>query len=255
MKTLKEYIEDITTEDLRVIGNKLVFGGSDGSSSDEVTTKTKFGKNKSLEPYVMSGAKVSGVPVFSVHKANSTEILKALKNKNEVEVDPRDYEVLVDRTAVYLSRLLRQKGVDVIVTPTSSAPLLSDLTDAIRKRMPHVTFLKDSFQKVGPESIDKIKIRYDLPGMTPNIERGLKGVLSKAKKDGYFEVKKVDKRFAKYLTGYFELTDPKLINKLQNKRVVILDDVISSGATFSEIINTVRMTNPEQLFGITIFKT
>lgn len=253
MKSLRNYIQESIDEDLYVDGNKLVFGPADDTV--DAVTKTKFGKNRSLEPYVMSGAKVAGVSVYSVHKANSTEILKALKNKNEVIVDPKDYEIFVDRTATYLARVLRQKGADVIITPTSSAPLLSDLTDAINKRVPHITFLKDSFQKISPDKIDNIKIRYDLPGMTPKIERGLKGVLSKARKDGYFEIKKVDKRFAKYLTGYFELTDTKLINKLQNKRVVILDDVISSGATFSEIINTVQSAGPETLFGLTIFKT
>jgi hypothetical protein len=70
-----------------------------------------------------------------------------------------------------------------------------------------------------------------------------------------FEIKKVDKRFAKYITGYFELVDPKLITKIQDQRVFVVDDVISSGSTFSEMMKLIASSNPKSVSGFTIFKT
>lgn len=220
---------------------------------DDTEIDLYFGKSK-FEPYKTS---TENVNVFSVYSSKgNTNILKAIKHlgDNNVDVKTSEYLQFIKRTSIYISsKILKNKNIDYIVTPQSSSNILNDVLDDVSKMNPHIKILRENFKKI--VDIDKIKILKDHPKITPKIIKMLEKVISNAKSDGYFQIKNIKAvQFRKFVTGYMELIDSYKYEKLKNKNILLLDDVYSSGTTIAEMINKLKMYEPNNIIGITLFK-
>lgn len=248
--SLKEFIEL----------NKIIEGitlDSDGKLKFDYSKKSdfsmSFGKDKKFSVYKYTES-ISKVKVFSVYGVKEEKGFPILKGIKRGEAESNDYKHFIKRTAIFIShRILKDLKPDIIITPKSSSFILNDLLDVLEEINPHIKFLSEKIQKV--DNIDKIKIDYNHKGISPDIIKSLESIIARAKREGYFQLKWVNKRWAKFISNFFEIVDENKFNKINGKRVIILDDVLSTGTTFQDMIRIVSMYSPEDIHGITIFKS
>lgn len=215
---------------------------------------TKFGKRK-LEPFVSSNKEIRGNRVISIHLKkgdNFVNIVKALKRKNDITVDPEDYNYFIKRTAIYASRIIRQQNTDAIVTVKSSHQLIDDLLSEIISRMPHLQTYPSSFIK--QTNIQDIQITDD-ERISDKIRNSLQRVIDRAQESGSFEIKKIPPQYRKFITNVFQPSKPSILEKFKDKNVCVLDDVFSSGFTIVQIIDQIQKYHPQSIYGLCIFKT
>lgn len=216
---------------------------------------TQMGKGK-FKPF-QSNQQFIGVDIHSVYKVDdATTLLKAIKYSGHegIDRDSKDYQHFIKRTAIYVTaKILKDIKPDYIITPQSSSPILNDLLDVLRDINPHIKFLAENFKKV--IDIDKIEIDDSIKGLSPASRKSIERVIKNAKKDGYFQIKKIANKDRKFVKNYLELIDTYKYNKLEDKNVVLLDDVLSSGSTFKEMRNHLMNYGIKRLSGVTIFKT
>lgn len=237
-------------EGIGVKNNKLSF-----DYNDDAGQSTKFGKKK-LEPYVTRSAMVNHNTIFSVYVKNDPQfvnIVKALKKKNDIHVDPDDYQHFLRRTTLYIARLLKSQHTDVVITPKSSHEFLDDLLSSLKERMPHLITYPSLYTK--QIDVSKIKINYDDPRLTDKISHSLESILKKAQSTGNFEIKKILPQHRKFITGIFSEPEKKTMDKLTGQSICVLDDVFSTGHTVTNIITNISQYEPENVFGLCIFKT
>lgn len=217
---------------------------------------TKLGK-KDFTPYARKDKSVNGYTIYSVYSSNDeflTDVLLALKKKSDVQMNPEDYSKFLTRTAIFISaKILAPNKVDILVTPKSSTNILNDLISFLKARNPHIEFLPESFIKTA--DISKITVDYNNPALTDKIAEKLEGIVRAANKTGKFEIKKALPQYRKFFKNFFEIVDPKLIQKFNNKNVCVLDDVLASGTTLVQIMSATADYNPNNVFGVTLFKT
>lgn len=247
--TFKDYLaERINIED-----GALVFDYNDKS-----TSSTKLGKHKFI-PYSSAKKNFNGVIVKSIFQLDQdigVKVLKALKGKNDINVQEESYKQFIKRTVIYINSTTSGilKDIDVIVSPSSSSKFNDDVLDAIKEYQPSIKIIKSSFIK---NDIDNIIIDFSqFPNVTDKTKKSVESILKKAKDNGFLEVKNVPKMFLNYFSNVLKLDDMKINAKdITDKNVLIFDDLLGSGFTFTEMINNIKIFSPVSISGVTIFKT
>lgn len=242
-------------EKISVDNNKLVFNYKDTSKGDnKESIGTSFGKGK-LIPFMKSDSILDKKKVYSVYKSSgATDILKAIKSKNDIDMDSDDYKKFINRTAIYLSKVIQDEKVEVILSPKSSAKMVDDVLDAIKLRLPYIVDFKAVFEKISVDDIKNVSM-IDDPRVTDKIRLSFETIKKKAIKDGYFAMVKVDPKFRHFVRGFFQDIDEKVVKTCENKKVALLDDIISSGTTIAEMMRMIGAAGASDVIGITVFKS
>jgi hypothetical protein len=255
MMKFNDYVElSNLFEKIDLKGDQLVFDyNADVEKSGEASTK--LGKGKEFNPF-QKKISSTGKIIYSVYNVKeSTPVLKAIKSfDSQNATNIKDYQSFLKRTAIFISsRIFKEVKPDVVITPKSSSNILNDIIKELQNISPHIIFLQEKFKKiVDPE---QIKIDYDNPSITPKIIDRLENILRKAKRDGYFQLKAALPQNRKFLQNYFELIDDYKYEKIEGKNIILLDDVVSSGSTFDEMMRILEQYAPNEISGVTIFKT
>jgi len=244
---------DVIVESITIEDGVLTFNYNDKSAPS-----TKLGKHKFV-PFSSAKKNFNGTVVKSIYQLDSdigVKVLKSLKGKNDIKVQEESYKQFIKRTVIYLqsstSGIL--KDIDVIVAPSSSSKFNDDVLDAIKEYQPSIKILKGSFIKNG---VDKIVIDFsEFPNVTDKTKKSVQAILKKAQVNGFLEVKNVPKMFLNYFSNVLKLDDMKINTKdITDKNVLIFDDLLGSGFTFTEMINNIKTFSPASVSGVTIFKT
>ena len=178
----------------------------------------------------------------------AAEVIKALGRE-----PTEDYRKFIGRTAVFIAgRILGPLRVECIVTPESSSTILNDTADELRRMRPDLDIMREKFRKLDPSGI---RIAEDDPRITPGIVKSLGRVILNAVRDGYFQMKKVNAKDRKFLSNYFALVDGGRYERLEGRRVAILDDLIRTGSSFNEMGRTLEKYAPASVVGVTLFKS
>lgn len=228
--------------------------------NDPAGVSTRLGKSSGKQkfiPYLKKDKTLDGYSVYSVYSSSdesTTDVLKALKKKSDIGVSEADYQQFITRTAIFISsKILTPNKIDCIITPKSSTSILNDLLKQLKARNPHIEFFPESFIKT--VDLSKIEVDTTNPRITPAIIRSLTSILNTAIKTGRFEIKKALPQNRKFFRNFFEIVDPTLYSKFQNKNICVFDDVLSSGTTLVEIMRTIANYNPKSVIGTVIYKT
>ena len=231
-------------ESFNIEDDKLVLKSSDG-------IKSSFGKGKNLKPFTKKvlGDDLISYSLYQANTTNSTDILKAFKTADYSTKELQDF---LTRSAIYAVKVLREIGVDVIVTPVSSSNLTKEFVNKIIERTNYDVYI-DSFRK-SPD-ISKVKIDTNHPGITDDIVKSMKSILDRAIKRGNLSVKMFAVHHRKFLTNMFEVTDERLLQKINGKSVVIIDDIMTSGTTTKNIYDILITNGADKVSALTIFKS
>ena len=203
-------------------------------------------------PLHSQAKKFSGATVVSTYmKPLGKEATEAIHDFKFGHMDEYEANYLVKRSAIYLwLKYFEDKDIDVVLVPKSKRPLAKQFAEYFIERIPYkIDYYIDAFSKSAPE---EVKIYADR--LKDKKEKTLKTIKRDLEKMGSeFEMKRMFGRYRKLLYGFLEL-DEKLKDKVSGKNVLIVDDYLTSGMTFSEMIRLINQYNPSNVYGATIMK-
>lgn len=234
-------------EGFDIIDNKLIFNAP--PSSDR-SISSAFGKGKQLTPYTKKiSDDLISYSLYQAKTTNATEILKAIKSADYSNDDVKKF---LKRSSIYATRILRDLNVDVIVTPQSSSDLTKEFVKEIQSRTNYEIII-DAFRK----RIDLTKIEIDKthPKITPNIIKSMESTIRLAIRRGNLSIKMFAVPYRKFVKNMFEVTDEKIYKKVENKNVIIIDDIMTSGTTTSNIYDILKINGANTVTALTIFKS
>lgn len=79
--------------------------------------------------------------------------------------------------------------------------------------------------------------------------------IERATRRGNLSVKMFAPHHRKFITNLFEVVDKKLFDKIVDKHVVIIDDIMTSGTTAKNIYDILHANGAEKVSALTIFKS
>lgn len=205
----------------------------------------------------------------------STEILRSLKGKGKYTLPAARRESFIKDATQHMAQQFAAMKIkpDVIVAPASSSPFLHDFAEALAKEMRITSGYLNAFSKTEAtniphdkeEALEYIKrkfIDYDY------LEKKFKGDKDKAvhdialnvfynirKHDGHLVAKEIFKQYGKFVMGFMkhDLSGTDEYDLL-DKKVMVVDDVLSSGTTFSELFRIVKdELGAKEVFGAAMF--
>jgi hypothetical protein len=138
---------------------------------------------------------------------------------------------------------------DLILIPESSSNLNLDLANRIKNKLPNSLFLKDIILKNEPENVmidyEKLKEKRYKQETILEIEK----MVQKATENGIFKIKKIPPRFRNYITNFLKMDvkNRELLNKLVNGKIIVVDDFVSQGTTFTEINRLIENYAPKEI--------
>lgn len=226
-------------ENYTIVDGKIVIG--------DVGISGKFGKNKKFEPYITTTRKTKTYSIFNVKGKGYSNLLRDFKNLSQNEPS---VEAFIKRVSLYINILIGNIKPDVIVAPKSSGNLNRIFLTEIRKRS-NIDILEGAFEKT--TNSEELFIEDRVKELSPELYDSLTKILKRTT-----NTSSITKRFRpehrKFIRGLYSLSDQDLYDKIANKRVLIFDDIITSGTTIDSIADFLEFANSEVVGAITIIK-
>lgn len=204
--------------------------------------------------YIISKNK-NGIISYSAYKSNKSvddKIRFALLKYIKRELPKTDkYEHMLNKAVLGLlnNPNINISDVDLILIPQSESNINLNIANKIKNKVPNALFLKDVILKNQPENVtinyELLKSKNVLPETIIKIEQ----MVSNAVVEGVFKIKKIHPKFRKYILNFLtiDVTNRKLINKLMNGKVLVIDDIITEGTTFKEINRLIENYAPREI--------
>lgn len=245
--------QQLITEGFIIDGNTVKF-----DAHSDYYVKTHFGKGKDNKPFQ---SKVGNCIVYSMYIKNSKadalygEILKTLKGQSSTYViDADSYDKFLTRTALFMSKKILSEEIDTIMIVESSSKLLVDLNLRLQKYLPKYydmfTYSKAIFKN--PDMRD-IFVDYEKYGLSKETIKDLERTLKKQQIEGYFSIKKFPPNLRKTISNWLSINN-SILAKVADKKIAIIDDFITSGATFEEAARMIDDAGAAKVTGFAILK-
>lgn len=205
-------------------------------------------------------------PIYSmlsyVSSPESTKLLTSIKEKGPYTTSQKQIDQILDGVVGACKQIISHLKPDVILYPKSSSSLTKTFVDKLHKAHPKIEILDEAFiKKVLQAGDEEALINTKHPDWkkfadeNPDAAIELKKSLKRHIKDGNLELKKLYKPYVKFIKNFVEMKDASfLLDKVIGKNVLIVDDILSSGATMLEMFRQLREFEPESMAGLTIFK-
>jgi phosphoribosylpyrophosphate synthetase len=257
----------------------------DGESKKVIYTaqSRKFGStNDEIDTYIGNGwysenaADTGNIPIFSNYLYKSsptcTGILKSLKDEGPYNIDEKTVAKFLRDTAQRSAVLIKTRKIDTLIFPKSSSGFLLAFVEYIKYELGNypINVIADSIIK---KQIDDIAfqsgdidglINFEHPSfhtlqvstikaLKKQIVRNVK-MNSEAGNGKVVSIKDLHKMHTKFVFNFLELVEG-LSEDLHNKNVLIVDDILSSGSTFAEMVRNVKNEKIKSVMGLTIFKS
>jgi glutamine phosphoribosylpyrophosphate amidotransferase len=216
------------------------------------------------QPY-STAIKGCDAEVFSllnyVSSDTSTQILKSLKGHGPYKVNDKQFEAFMKQVKTAASKVVSRVNPDIIIYPKSKSDFLKRFVNEVKSGS-SIEVLDDQFIKsvLDAENVEPLintnhpdwkKFSTDHPKEVDKLKKQLKTHVAA----GELELKKLYKPYLKFIKNFIELKDAyEVLDKVLGKRVLVIDDILSSGATMAEMIRQLNDFEPSKIAGLTIFK-
>lgn len=264
-------LSQILTEHIRSKDGQVVFSTPpktpEGASCDFINTQL----DNKLHP--ATGEDVGYEKVYSSYLYKSsdtnTSLLSSVKGQGPLAIDSQKLRAFIERTVAHVApRLKSLVNPTVIIYPKSSSSFVRQVAEELGSKL-GVKVLTDVLVKKklelsGDRKLDLVKvekafINTDHPKYTtlpPESKRSLlSSVLSSVKKTGHVSSKGMDKKRAMFIKDFVKLGSQDEATKALGERVLLVDDVLSSGMTMRGMMSLLRKElEPEKMAGYTVFK-
>ena len=214
---------------------------------------------------------VDGIDVISIFKRNKLTEEKSIPIRR-LDANPFIYEekkkngwtfdITNEEITKYIKRFLEvcnkiNNQYDTIIMVPSKAELNSRFMKAVAKFVKAKTTVEKYFVKMSVEDIynkkciDYDSIEKDFPQNYQEIEDDIHAKLNDMESE-YFEAKLMPKKYLKYIR-YITNNGDDLSEQINDKHILILDDIMSSGSTVSQCVKNINETfNPKSITVITL---
>lgn len=205
-------------------------------------------------------------PIYSVlnyiSNDETTKLLTSLKGKGPYVVNEKQLDTLLNQIVGACKKIINDVDPEVIIFPKSSSELLKKFVDKLTAAYPSIKVVDEGFVKkvlaagdeealINKQHPDWEKFASEHPDAADELKKSLKRHI----KDGNLEVKKLYKPYAKFIKNFIQMKDASnTLDQVIGKRVLVVDDVLSSGSTMLEMFRQLKEFEPEVISGLTIFK-
>lgn len=257
-KTFKRFLD----ESISVVDGAIQISTQkhkSGSTKDEISTY--FNRKPYITAISGCDAKIYSILNY-VPSEISTDMLKSLKGGGPYKVNDKQFESLMKQVRSATSTLVKSFKPDIIIYPKSKSPLLKQFVNEVASEYPSAEVLSDKFIKtiLDAENVEPL-INTSHPGWKKFAEENPKQVvllkkdLKRQIKGGELELKKFYKPYLKFIKNFLELEDAyQVLEKVMGKNVIVVDDILSSGSTMTEMIRQLTDFEPSEMIGLTMFK-
>jgi hypothetical protein len=267
------------TEDVFAKGDELL-AAVNNDTNPRASEPKRISTNR--RPLGAQSSTTRGNPVFyafsykpSEEPGGSTELLKSFKGKGPFKFpEARREKFIADTTAHMAAELKKMKRVpDVIATPQSTSTAAAEFAEALATRLGVEAKKIGAFKKTpGIDVADKnlareaiMKHHIDMEyfnekftGVEESRRTTLRdltsAIIRSIKRHGYIVAKEINKPHLKFVKNIMQADlhgDDEY--SLIDKDVMIVDDVLSSGGTMSDLFRAAKELGAKSVFGCTLF--
>lgn len=267
--SFKKYLQQLFLETLEVKNGKVVYIKQSKNYASEPGLISTYERAKD-SMLTTSGQDVRNKKIFSLYNyksdSASNDIILSLKNQGPYEIDTEVYNKFLHDSATYAKKIMAYQQIDFVIYPVSSSKFLKDFVSLIENET-HITFIKDAIIKKQIKNVEEYaeemidKDYYGYAKLTDAKKKSIiKSIINNVKKNeasgkgSIITLKNVaSKRDSHYISKFMEIANDDIL-EVENKNVMIIDDLIGSGTSFSDMIRVVDEFAPSEIFGLTIFK-
>lgn len=173
--------------------------------------------------------------------------IKQLKNKR-LKVDV--IQKMIRKSIINFQKQFKSlSSFDLIVTPKSSSNILESIIKQMSYRTGKNTLI--TTQDIVKASIDQIRFDGKLIKGDPELQEQVKGAFVKDNKGNLeFKLKTLSPRIRSNITHFLKFTDQtdrQILNAIVNGKILIVDDIYTSGTTLMQINRILREFGATQL--------
>lgn len=264
-------------EDIFVKGDELL-AAVNPDNSRKPSTPTVISTNR--RPLGRQSGLTRGLDVFyafsykpSEEPGGSTDLLKSFKGKGPFKFSEARRQKFLDEATTHMANEFKRLNLkaDVIISPQSSSSLLTEfatmLADKLNIEAKKIGAFKKSaaielpndktkaMELIAKKYVDYKYMDEKFTGDEATRERAVKeictAVYRSIKKHGAIVSKELPKFYAKFVKNIMDIGD--LDDTLDGKTVMVVDDVLSSGSTMSDLFRLCQELGAEKVFGATLF--
>lgn len=276
MLSFKEFIflEDVFAR------NGELFAAVNSSTTLRPSTPNSISTN--LRPLGHQKGLTRGLDVFyafnykpSDADDGSTNLIKSLKGSGPFKLSDARRDTFVAESAKHMAKQFNRLHIqpDVIVAPNSSSPLVSlfaaDLARELGVKASHISAFKKTRPELPEDREEAIKHVLDIYIDQQHMDEKFHGDLADRKhaerelalaiirsirNTGHIEAKKLPKMYAKFVKNIMvSALHGEDEYSLMDKSVMVVDDVLSSGSTMSDMFRICKDFGAVEVIGATLF--
>lgn len=194
-----------------------------------------------------------------------SKFIHALKF-DQIQLGEANVKMFIDNAMANLNKVINLANVDVVIYPQSSSSLTRDIVDKIDSFTDSERYIKLEVVKKAVDEInfnwekfEKYCENHDIPANARSImKKKMLKMLDDIHALDYFSIAKniKDQKYKKFLNTIYKFYDDKSINlikTIKNKKILIIDDIYTSGVTIEQIIKTYQMLDPDDSNTLTVF--
>lgn len=272
MISFKQYLRTSLVESLYLKGINLNFSKElqkSPSEKDRISTFPLLPDGYTHTIKIIDDIKVRVGCLYNYRTTTiSKDILKTLKGSGPYIINDVMYHSLLRFTVDYAVEVIGRQKVQFIIYPESSSHFLKDFIEMLEGKLSNVVFLHEGIIKkqlvateeyvrehmidvdyYGYEKMGPAKINDIVKSIIRNINKNDK--LGKGK---IITLKDVGNKISNHVVkGFMEVVHESIFD-IADKKIMIIDDVLSTGSSFKDMIRVVRDFDPKEVVGLTIFK-
>ncbi len=281
MITFKDFMEcGKLYEDIFVQRDQLL-AAVNHSTARRPSTPTAISTN--LRPLGRQTGLTRGLEVFyafsykpSEEAGGSTDLLKSFKGKGPFKFDPKSRQKFIDEATDHMAAEFKKmkRTPDVIVTPQSSSPVVAEFAEMLAQKLGVKAAKIGAFKKadaielpddkaeamqlIAKKYVDNAYMDEKFKGDEAQRDRAVqeisRAVYRSIKKHGHIVAKELPKFYAKFVKNIVDNAlegDDEYL--LMDKDVMVVDDVLSSGATMSDLFRACKDLLAKSVWGATLF--
>lgn len=265
-------------EDIFAKGDEL-FAAVNDSTARRPSTDDVISTN--LRPLGRQSGTTRGIPVYYSFNYRSsdatTELLKSLKGKGKYHISDERRSKFIKHCAAHMAGEFKKMKLvpDVIVTPQSSSTMLKEFAEALAdglgvearkigafKKAPMIDLPEDreeALKAIEAKYFDRERFEAEYKKEDPkqrakDVRDLLSSILRSIKKNGHIVAKELYKPMSKFVKN---LVDSDLHGddeySLMDKRVLVVDDVLSSGTTMTDVFRACKDLLAAEVYGAVMF--
>jgi len=215
----------------------FVFNWSDAKPDDVISLKLKPYRGRDLV-FPNSDLHYTNFYAYQINRSeHSVDLLTKIKLMDD-SIEEKDLTIFVNKAVNGFHRQFNIGKFDAIVSIQSSSKILAEVNNQLQEKAGNIPLFSEAFIKNASSEITIDQAGYDKlpPQSKEKIDQSLKLAL---KSPAGFKMKSVGPQFRKFFQNFLKFNkeeDRVLYNAVNGKRVIVVDDYKTSGATLHEML-------------------